>query len=60
MKRKVRLKKSVIKKLKVIAVIFCLLLAVFIFYSSQINSLTRLGYSKEASRNILFWFKKEY
>lgn len=60
MKRKIRLKKSIIKKLKIVGVIFVAVLVVFIFYLSQINSLTKLGYSKEASRNILFRFKKEY
>ena len=32
----------------------------FIFYSKQISSLTKFGYSKEASKNILFSFKKDY
>ena len=59
-KKKIKLKKSVLKKLKIIGIIFCVILAVFIFYSVQIHSLTSLGYSKEASRKILFSFKKEY
>lgn len=60
MKRKFRLKKSVVQKLKIVGVIFAIIIVIFFFYSSQISSLTRLGYSKEASRNILFQFKKEY
>ena len=59
-KRKFKLKKSVIKKLKIISGILAVILAIFIFYSSQISSLTKLGYSKEASRRILFSFQKEY
>lgn len=59
-KKKIKLKKSVLKKLKIIGIVFCVILAVFIFYSVQIHSLTSLGYSKEASRKILFSFKKEY
>lgn len=60
MKKKIKLKKSVLKKLKIIGIVLCVILAVFIFYSVQIHSLTSLGYSKEASRKILFSFKKEY
>lgn len=59
-KKKIKLKKSVLKKLKIIGIVFCVILVVFIFYSVQIHSLTSLGYSKEASRKILFSFKKEY
>ena len=59
-KKKFRLKKSVQKKLKVFGVVLGIFLVAFFFYSSQIASLTRLGYSKEASRNILFQFKKDY
>ncbi len=59
-KKKFRLKKSVQKKLKVFGIVLGIFLVAFFFYSSQIASLTRLGYSKEASRNILFQFKKDY
>lgn len=59
-KKKFKLKKSVVKKLKIIGGILAVILAIFIFYSSQISSLTKLGYSKEASRRILFSFQKEY
>lgn len=60
MKKKFKLKKSVIKKLKIVGVVLGVVLAVFLFYRWQINSLKELGYSEEASRNILFQFKKEY
>lgn len=59
-KKKFRLKPSVVKKLKVVGVVLGVFLAVFLFYSSQIHSLTELGYSKEASRRILFQFQKDY
>ena len=59
-KKKFRLKPSVVKKLKVVCVVLGVFLAVFLFYSSQIHSLTELGYSKEASRRILFQFQKDY
>lgn len=48
------------KKLKIVAVVFGIVLAIFLFYRSQINSLKELGYSEEASRSILFQLKKEY
>ena len=60
MRCKLRLKKSVIKKLKIVVGVFIVVFAIFIFYSSQISSLTKLGYSKAASKNILLQFKKEY
>ena len=59
-KKKFRLKPSVVKKLKVVGVVLGVFLAVFLFYFSQIHSLTELGYSKEASRKILFQFQKDY
>ena len=59
-KRKFRLKPSIVRKCKVLGIILVIILGVYLFYSSQINSLTKLGYSKEASKNILFQFKKEY
>ena len=59
-KKKFRLKPSVVKKLKVVGVVLGVFLAVFLFYFSQIHSLTELGYSKEASRRILFQFQKDY
>ena len=60
MKRKIKLKKTVIKKIKVLGIFCAILLAIFLFYRSQINSLKKLGYSETDSRNILFQFKKKY
>lgn len=60
MKKKFKLKKSVVKKLKIVGIVFGIVLAIFLFYRSQINSLKELGYSEEASRSILFQLKKEY
>lgn len=38
----------------------CFLLVLFIIYRNQINDLTKLGYSEEASNNILFSMHKDY
>ncbi len=59
-KKRFKLKKSVERKLKILASVLGCFLIAFIVYSSQIHSLTVLGYSRKASRNILFKFKKEY
>ena len=45
MKKKFKLKKSVVKKLKIVGVVFGIVLAIFLFYRSQINSLKELGYT---------------
>ena len=58
--KSVKLKPGVIVLLKTIGIILCIGLGVFIFYSKQISDLTKLGYSKEASKNILFSWKKDY
>lgn len=60
LKRKFRLKKSVLKKVKILGIFLLVFVLIFCFYSSRINPLTNLGYSKEASRKILFKFKREY
>lgn len=60
MKKKFRLKKSIVKRLKIAGVICAVFFAVFLFYRSQINSLKKIGYSEKASVNILFQFKKDY
>lgn len=46
--------------LRILGVILCLLLGVYLFYLKQINDLNKLGYSNKASNNILFSFKKDY
>ena len=59
-KTKIKVKPKALKVLKIIGVILCLLLGVFLFYLKQINDLKSLGYSETASNNILFSFKKDY
>ena len=59
-KRKIKVKSKALKVFKIIGVILCICLGLFLFYLKQINDLTKLGYSKEASQNILFSFKKDY
>ena len=58
--KSVKLKPGFVTFIKFIGVILCILLGLFIFYSKQISDLTKLGYSKEASKNILFSWKKDY
>ena len=58
--KSVKLKPGFVALLKFIGVILCILLGLFIFYTKQISDLTKIGYSKEASKNILFSWKKDY
>ncbi len=58
--KKIKLKVRYVKFLKFIGIILCILLGLFIFYMREINLLGKIGYSKEASKNILFSFNKEY
>ena len=46
--------------IKIVGFILCVVLGLFIFYTKQINDITRYGYSKKASNNILFKGKKDY
>lgn len=59
-KKKIRLKKSSARVLKIIGIIFLLLIGVFCFYRYNINELKKLGYSEEASKNIILKLKKSY
>ena len=59
-KKKIKVKPKALKVFKILGVILCILLGIFLFYLKQINDLKKLGYSKEASNNILFSFKKDY
>ena len=59
-KARFKIKPNVMKILKVVGIILCLLLGVFLFYLKQINDLKKLDYSDKASNNILFSFKKDY
>lgn len=59
-KKKIKVKPKALKVFKILGVILCLLLGVFLFYLKQINDLTKLGYSRDASNKILFSYKKDY
>ena len=59
-KTKIKVKPKALKVLKIIGVILCLLLGIFLFYLKQINDLKSLGYSDKASNKILFSYKKDY
>lgn len=59
-KKKIKVKSNVLKVFKIIGVILCILLGIFLFYLKEIHDLTKLGYSREASNKILFSFKKDY
>jgi len=59
-KTKIKIKPRALKILKVLGVILCILLGIFLFYLKQINDLKKLGYSNKASNNILFSLKKDY
>lgn len=59
-KVKIKVKPNVVKIFKIIGVIVCILLGIYLFYLKQVNDLKKLGYSREASNNILFSFKKDY
>lgn len=58
--RKIKLKPTTYKVFKIMGVVLCIILGLFLFYLKQINDLKKLGYSKEASNKILFSFKKDY
>ena len=58
--KKLKLKKPVVVGLKVLGAICGILIFLLIFYNMQINSLTSLGYSEKASKEILFSMKKDY
>ncbi len=58
-KRKLKLKKPFIVILKIIFIIILVLLGVFLFYSYQVKSITKLGYDRDASKNILLLGKKD-
>ncbi len=59
-KKKLKLRGPVITILKVIGIIIVIILAVYIFYRSQIKTLTSIGYSEKASNVILFSWNKDY
>lgn len=57
---KIRLKPKFKKILQIIGSIFCVFIGLLLFYSKQIYDLKKIGYSKKASREILFSLKKDY
>ena len=59
-KKRIKVKPKAISILKIVGVILCIFLGLFLFYCKEIHDLTKLDYSKKASRNILFSFKKDY
>lgn len=59
-KVKLKLKQGVINKLKIIGVVIVILLIAYGIYNKQITNLTELGYSRDASKKILFHKEKEY
>ena len=59
-KRKFKLKPKALKILKIIGIIIGIILIIFLFYEKNIHDLTKLGYSKKSSKNILLKFKKKY
>lgn len=58
--KKIKLKDGSIKALKIIGIILCILLGIFIFYRREISLLEKIGYSRVASKKILFSFNKDY
>lgn len=59
-KKKIKLKKPAVILLRIFGSILVIVLVAFFFYFYQINTLCELGYSKVASKNILFSWKKDY
>ena len=57
--KNIKLKPKFAGVLKVIGIVLCILLAIFLFYRKQINDLKKYGYSEEASNKILFTLKKD-
>ena len=57
---KIKLKPQAEKILKILGIILCIFIGLFLFYTKEIKELTSIGYSKESSRKILFSFKKDY
>ena len=58
-KRKFKLKPKAQKSIKIIGIVLGIFLVIVIVYFANIKSLTKLGYSKEAAKNIIFKFKKK-
>lgn len=59
-KRKIKLRKNVKNVLRLFGVIGIVILVIYFMYTKEIGTFTSLGYSKEASKKILFSGNKEY
>lgn len=59
-KKRLKLKRPVVIVIKMMMIIIVILTSVFCFYSYQIHGLQNLGYSRKASKKILFSGKKDY
>ena len=57
--KSVKLKPKFEGVLKIVGVVLCVFLAIFLFYRKQINDLKKIGYSEKASNTILFSFRKD-
>ncbi len=60
MKKKLKLKKGVLNILKIFGLLVVVVVVAWFVYNNQLNSIKKLGYSREASKNILFSGNKEY
>ena len=58
--KRLKLKEPFVSILRFIGIILIVLFLIFLFYRFEILSVSRLGYSEDASKNILFKFKKKY
>ena len=58
-KRKLKLKNPFVIILKIIFIVILVFLGMFLFYSYQVKDVSKLGYDKEASKNILLLGKKD-
>ena len=59
-KVKLKLKPIYINIFKYVGIFLILIFLVYIYYSINISSITKLGYSRKAANNILFTFKSDY
>ena len=58
--KRLKLKEPFVSICRIIGIICVAIFVLFLFYRFEIFSVSRLGYSEDASRNILFKFKKKY
>ncbi len=58
--KKIKLKSKYYGICKFLGIVLCICLGIFLFYNKQIHDLNKIGYSREASKKILFSFKKDY